>query len=261
MKATASFRQVFLPVLISLSTANGCISATFIQEQSGTEPLPETAERSSLIQPQSSTEARPQTTSLSSPLQQESASQARSAAVKWSLKPGKFIWYPKLSPRGPVVIIISLPNQLAYVYRNGILIGVSTVSTGMPGYETPTGVFTILDKRRHHLSNLYEGAEMPYMQRLTWDGIALHGGHLPGYPASHGCIRLPLKFSKLLFGITTWETTVMITDAHAAPPEALPPSLLLFSTGFNDNQGIPMPKLPIGEFVRQPERSLYGSSN
>ena len=107
------------------------------------------------------------------------------------LKPGGFLWAPQIAPRGPVIIIISLTTQRAYVYRNGVPIGVSTVSTGAPGRETPTGVFVILQKAVFHRSNRYSNAPMPFMQRLTWTGIAMHAGRLPGYPASHGCIRLP----------------------------------------------------------------------
>ena len=92
------------------------------------------------------------------------------------LKPGEFIWSPQAVPAGPLVMVISLDEQRAYVYRNGLRIGVSTVSTGKKGYETPTGVFTILQKKKDHKSNLYDDAPMPFMQRLTWDGVALHAG-------------------------------------------------------------------------------------
>ncbi|MBK8750386.1 MAG: L,D-transpeptidase family protein [Candidatus Competibacteraceae bacterium] len=110
-----------------------------------------------------------------------------------TLKPGEFTWHPERAPSGPVVIIVSVPEQRAYVYRNGVRIGASTVSTGKPGHETPTRVFSILEKDQKHVSSTYQGAAMPYMERLTWDGIALHAGKLPGYPASHGCVRLPLS--------------------------------------------------------------------
>ena len=97
-----------------------------------------------------------------------------------SLKPGEFIWAPQLAPEGPITLVVSLSDQRAYVYRNGVRIGASTVSTGKKGHETPTGVFTILQKNAKHFSNKYNNAPMPYMQRLTWDGIALHAGKLPG---------------------------------------------------------------------------------
>ena len=145
-------------------------------------------------------------------------------------KPGDYIWHPEVSPAGPVVIIVSLPDQVMYVYRNGVRIGRSTVSTGKPGKRTPTGVFTVLQKKVQHESNIYKGAKMPHMQRLTWSGIALHGGQLPGYPDSHGCIRLPKEFSELLFGITRVGTTVVVANessdsalvTHPGPLMAMP---------------------------------------
>ncbi len=137
------------------------------------------------------------------------------------LRPGDALWAPELAPEGPVTIMISLPLQRAYVYRNGVPIGVSTVSTGKAGHRTPVGIFTILEKRAVHRSNKYDDAPMPFMQRLTWDGVALHAGHLPGYPASHGCIRLPRSFAERLFGITSRGATVIVTD-EAIMPEIAP---------------------------------------
>jgi hypothetical protein len=142
------------------------------------------------------------------------------------LKPGGYLWAPDIAPAGPVTVIISLATQRAYAYRNGAPIGVSTVSTGAPGHETPTGVFVILQKAVKHNSNKYSNAPMPFMQRLTWDGIAMHAGNLPGYPASHGCIRLPLAFAKLLFGITKLGLTVVITDNPLVPETVPSPGLL-----------------------------------
>jgi L,D-transpeptidase catalytic domain len=104
-------------------------------------------------------------------------------------------------------------------------IGASTVSTGAKGHATPTGVFTILQKRQEHYSSTYNNAPMPYMQRLTWDGIALHAGKLPGYPASKGCIRLPLQFSKLVFGVTKTGMTVVITNKAEVPKIVPTPDL------------------------------------
>jgi hypothetical protein len=129
-----------------------------------------------------------------------------------ALAPGEFQWTPELAPSGPMVLVVSLPEQRLHVYRNGVRIGVSTISSGKPGNETPTGVFTILQKKRMHRSNLYNNAPMPFMQRLTWDGIALHAGRIPGQPASHGCVRLPLEFSEQLFEATEREMTVVIAD-------------------------------------------------
>ncbi|WP_294395281.1 L,D-transpeptidase [uncultured Sphingomonas sp.] len=134
---------------------------------------------------------------------------------------GESFWAPEIAPEGPVIVIVSLTAQKAFVYRNGIPIGVTTISSGKDGHETPTGVFTILQKEVDHRSNLYSNAPMPFMQRLTWDGIALHAGKLPGHRASHGCIRLPLTFAKQLFGITRLGLTVIVTN-NAALPEVAP---------------------------------------
>jgi len=142
------------------------------------------------------------------------------------LKPGEYLWAPEIAPAGPVTIIVSLKTQKAYAYRNGVAIGVATVSTGTKGHATPTGVFTVLQKDADHVSNLYKDAEMPFMQRLTWDGIAMHAGNLPGYPASHGCIRLPLAFAKLLFGITRMGITVVITQDALVPVIVTNPAML-----------------------------------
>ncbi len=143
------------------------------------------------------------------------------------LKPGEYVWQPERSPSGSVVMIVSLPEQLVHVYRNGVEIGISTCSTGRPGHRTPTGIFTILEKERRHVSSIYKGAQMPNMERLTWTGIALHAGNLPGYPASHGCIRLPLKFSALLYEVTHLGVTVIIADERTQPNSVVHPGLML----------------------------------
>lgn len=96
-----------------------------------------------------------------------------------TLKPGQWVWAPQIAPKGPVVVHVDLSRQLATVYRNGVRIAVSTVSSGKEGHETPTGVFTILQKDANHRSSLYNSAPMPFQQRLTWDGVALHAGGLP----------------------------------------------------------------------------------
>jgi len=132
-----------------------------------------------------------------------------------ALKPGEYLWAPEVAPRGPLLLIVSLATQRGTLYRNGIPIAITTVSTGKPGHRTPTGVFTILQREVEHYSNLYDHAPMPYMQRLTWGGVALHGGTLPGYPASHGCIRLPHAFARLLYGVTRLGMTVVVTDEAA----------------------------------------------
>ncbi|MFC7301493.1 L,D-transpeptidase family protein [Cognatiluteimonas weifangensis] len=173
------------------------------------------------------------------------------------LAPGEFVWMPQLAPSGPVVVVVSLPEQRAHVYRNGVRIGVSTVSTGMPGHETPTGVFTILEKRREHYSNLYDNAPMPFMQRLTWDGIALHAGKLPGYPASHGCVRLPYKFSELLFATTARGMTVVIADAVSHAPSVTYPGWFA-PVAPGTGQPRPAPAVGIAGYRWQPELAPDG---
>ena len=138
-----------------------------------------------------------------------------------SLRPGEFVWQPERAPQGAVEVVVSIPLQRAYVYRGDILIGVTTVSTGKPGHRTPTGRFDILQKHARHFSNNYNNAPMPFMQRLTWDGIALHAGQIPGHPASHGCVRLPLDFARLLFGATQVGAAVHIVDQSPSPEQAL----------------------------------------
>ena len=164
------------------------------------------------------------------------------------LKAGEYLWAPQIAPEGPVLIVISRTTQRAIVYRNGIPIGITTVSTGRPGNETPTGIFTILQKDADHRSNLYDDAPMPFMQRLTWGGVALHAGQLPGYPASHGCIRLPYEFARALFGVTRLGLTVVITDEAALPWAA--PGTAPFSVRVSPTTA--------PEFVWQPERSPAG---
>lgn len=123
--------------------------------------------------------------------------------------------------RSGVVITVSLSSQQMHVFRDGALWRSTPVSTGKPGKRTPTGVFAILQKKRFHRSNLYSNAPMPFMQRLTWSGIAIHAGKLPGYPASHGCIRVPAAFASELFKVTGQASTaVIVVDEPLANGEA-----------------------------------------
>jgi hypothetical protein len=133
------------------------------------------------------------------------------------LKPGQWVWKPEIAPKGPVLVYVDLSRQLATVYRNGVRIAVSTISSGKDGYSTPTGVFTILEKDKDHRSRTYDNAPMPYQQRLTWKGVAMHAGNLPGFPASHGCVRLPMEFAKKLFEVTPMGGTVVIAGGHQDP--------------------------------------------
>lgn len=143
-----------------------------------------------------------------------------------SLKPGQFIWKGDAIPSGPIVVVVSLTEQRAYVYRNGIRIGVSSVSTGKAGHTTPTGVFTVLQKDRAHHSKTYNNAPMPYTERLTWDGVALHAGDLPGYPSSHGCVHLPSEFARLLFEASPMGMTVVVASHRQEPDEVVHPAPL-----------------------------------
>jgi len=175
--------------------------------------------------------------------------------VPAKLEPGEYVWHPELSPRGPIVMVVSLPEQRAYVYRNGVLIGASTVSTGKKGHETPTGVFTILQKHQDHYSNLYDAAPMPYMQRLTWSGVALHAGRLPGYPASHGCVRMPYDFADRLYRETKTGVTVVVSDERQFPSTVAHPGLVAPV----DAAGAPVAVPPRdGEIVWQPEAAPDG---
>jgi hypothetical protein len=175
-----------------------------------------------------------------------------------TLKPGQFIWDAGAAPSGPIVVLVSLPEQRATVYRNGIRIGIAAVSTGKPGHLTPTGVFTILNKDADHRSKNYNNAPMPYSERLTWDGIALHAGGLPGFPSSHGCVHLPTRFAQLLFGITEVGMTVVIANDASAPVEVSHPSFLqpvAEKSGADDVA----PRLAPGEEWRwQPEKAPEG---
>lgn len=143
------------------------------------------------------------------------------------LQPGEFTWHPERQPYGPVSVVVSIDEQRVHVYRNGTRIGVATCSTGKPGHETPTGVFVVLQKDKDHRSSTYNNAPMPNMNRLTWGGIALHAGNLPGYPASHGCVRLPLEFSALLFEVTHLGTPVIIAASNHDPIDVVHPGLIL----------------------------------
>ncbi len=171
------------------------------------------------------------------------AEPAASVVETTALRPGEFVWQPELSQVGPVEIVVSIPLQRAYVYRGGTLIGVTTVSTGKPGHSTPTGKFDILEKRAKHFSNLYNNAPMPFMQRLTWGGIALHAGQIPGHPASHGCVRLPLEFARNLFGVTSVGASVHIIRQSPAPSEAL---AMVRGNGAYAGMGGPLEDVPGG---------------
>jgi len=175
------------------------------------------------------------------------------------LAPGQFEWHPERAPAGPLLVVVSVDDQIAYVYRNGVQIARSTVSTGAPGHDTPTGVFTILEKNKEHESSIYKGAQMPNMQRLTWSGIAMHAGQLPGYPASHGCVRLPYEFSDKLFSITEKGGTVVVTAKYSKPSTSHKPTSILLSSEV-DPGSRPAPAL-VGKTIWDPQRSPSGPVN
>jgi len=143
----------------------------------------------------------------------EAADQARADMAEAfgdkQLKPGQYVWRAGVTEGAPRVII-SLSDQMAYLYRGDELVAVSTVSTGTEKNPTPTGIFPILAKKTMHHSKKYDNAPMPHMQRLDSYGIAMHAGLNPGFPASHGCIRLPAKFAAKLYGVTEIGSTVFI---------------------------------------------------
>ena len=131
----------------------------------------------------------------------------------------------KETAKGPLQIIISLTDQRVSLYDNGALVARSSVSTGVPRHPTPLGVFSVIDKQRWHRSNIYSAAPMPYMQRITWSGIALHAGVVPGHPASHGCIRLTNGFASRLWHLTKRGTRVIIAQDDVQPVEIASPRL------------------------------------
>jgi hypothetical protein len=133
------------------------------------------------------------------------------------MRPQQYTWHPERATAGPVLVFVSIPRQEAVVYRNGVRIGRAAVSTGKEGHATPTGVFQILEKDVDHHSKTYGNAPMPYMERLTWDGVALHAGFNPGHPASHGCVRMPEPFARELYGVTKRGGTVIISKSAKLP--------------------------------------------
>ena len=174
------------------------------------------------------------------------------------LKPGEYVWNVGVAPDGPIVVLVSLGEQRAYVYRNGVQIGFTTISTGKGGYETPTGVFVVLQKDKDHRSKTYNNAPMPYTQRLTWSGVALHAGGLPGYPSSHGCIHLPSTFSEELFAVSPMGMTVVVVDESTAPPDVAHPPAFAPVDASTGVARVPDRLAPTQEFRLEPEKSEHG---
>ena len=131
---------------------------------------------------------------------------------KNKLKTGQYLWRD-VPENGSSRVVVSLDDQLVFLYKGDTLVAVSTISSGTSKNPTPTGIFPILEKKRFHRSIKYDNAPMPFMQRIDKFGVALHGGHLPGYPASHGCIRLPGQFAAKLFAVTDVGTPVLVGDS------------------------------------------------
>jgi hypothetical protein len=120
---------------------------------------------------------------------------------------------------GPLQLVVNIPTQKVTLYSNGVQIAHGAVSTGVPGHPTPMGVFSIIEKDRYHHSNIYSGAPMPYMQRITWSGVALHEGVVPGHPASHGCIRLQHDFAAKLWPVTKLGVRVLVVRDEVSPAD------------------------------------------
>jgi lipoprotein-anchoring transpeptidase ErfK/SrfK len=129
---------------------------------------------------------------------------------KVGLTPGQYLWATTVPTQGETRIVIDRLTQMAYVYRADKLVGAATVSTATVGRITPLGFWSVLEKRPFYRSKKYDNAPMPFMQRIDTYGIALHGGKNPGFPASHGCIRLPMKFAEKLYGLTKVGSKVVI---------------------------------------------------
>jgi lipoprotein-anchoring transpeptidase ErfK/SrfK len=147
-------------------------------------------------------------------------------------------------PQGPLILAVSVNKQQVKVYDANGLFTQAPVSTGMKDHATPMGVFSVIQKQKYHRSNIYSGAPMPFMQRVTWSGIALHAGVLPGYPASHGCIRMPPSFAVKMYGLTRMGVRVVITPGEVAPSSFTHPLLAAFKTPAPTASAQPEPNAP-----------------
>lgn len=234
MKFRASTRNLHAAIILVVSAYGIAASAT-AQVQPSTQPAPATQQPVNPTMPtpepvvSDPVVATPPPVVTPDPIPAPASTPAPAPKVAKkkgpvdSLKPGQFVWVKQDIYEGPMKIVAVLDVQRIYVFQNDKLLGFSTISSGKKGKETPTGIFNILQKNIDHKSNLYSNAPMPFMQRLTWDGIAMHGGHLPGYPASHGCIRLPHAFAKSLFEATQMGQEVVVLKDTSTPVKRPPP--------------------------------------
>ena len=138
-------------------------------------------------------------------------------SIKKHMPPNEDVAKDARKPQGPLIIAISIEKQILKVYDANGIFAETPISTGMRGHSTPMGVFSVIQKHKYHHSNIYSGAPMPYMQRITWSGVAMHAGVLPGYPASHGCIRMPMNFAVKMWGWTRMGARVVITPGELTP--------------------------------------------
>jgi lipoprotein-anchoring transpeptidase ErfK/SrfK len=153
------------------------------------------------------------------PLRRQQARRRHEKKVEASLK-------QVAKPQGPLIIAISIQKQRLKIYDAAGLFAESPISSGMAGHPTPMGVFSVIQKQKLHHSNIYSGAPMPYMQRITWSGIAIHAGVLPGYPASHGCIRMPMAFAMKMWNWTKMGARVVVTPGEMTPADFSHPLLV-----------------------------------
>jgi L,D-transpeptidase catalytic domain len=191
-KSTEKFRCEMNKLAIALALAGTCVFGT------GLSTTPASAVETYEAQMEAS----------------DAASQARIDALDAfgpkDLRPGQFLWRDVPEAAGPERVVVSLSDQRAYLYRGNTLVAISTISSGKDEKPTPTGIFSVLDKRPMYRSKKYENAPMPWMQRIDQYGVALHAGFNPGRPASHGCVRLPTGFAKKLYTVTSIGTPVFI---------------------------------------------------
>ena len=155
------------------------------------------------------------------------------------------------NPQRPLFVVASIADQRVSVYNHHGLVARSAISTGMAGHPTPKGIFTIIGRERFHRSNIYSAAPMPFMQRVTWSGIAMHLGVVPGHPASHGCIRLPAEFATKLWGLTKIGERIVISQEEVTPTEfahpLLPaPKMLVQAEADRAAPAVDAPRAPIG---------------